>query len=72
MSVADPTDVGTLRPQLKVLPNAGTHFQPMRLDEFEYEVHMPEDYSPEDPISLFIQYYNPDIVKAIVLATNTY
>ena len=72
MSVADPTDAGTLRPQLKVLPNAGTHFQPMRLDEFEYEVHIPEDCSPEDPISLFILYYNPDIVKAIVLATNTY
>ncbi|KAL5326760.1 hypothetical protein ACEPPN_004449 [Leptodophora sp. 'Broadleaf-Isolate-01'] len=72
MSVADPTDAGTLRPKLKVLPKAGTHFQPIKLDDFDYEVHMPEDCSLEDPISLFIQYYNSDIIKAIVSATNAY
>ena len=44
----------------------------MELDDFDFEVYMLEDYSPEDPISLFIQYYSLDIVNAIVLATNAY
>jgi hypothetical protein len=70
--VADTTDAGTLRPKLKPLPKAGTHFQPMQLDDFDFEVHMPEDCSPEDPITLFTQYYNQSIVDTIVSATNSY
>ena len=70
--VADTTDAGTLRPKLKPLPKAGTKFKPIQLNDFDFEVHIPEDCSLEDPISLFIQYYTPDIIDTIVSATNAY
>lgn len=44
----------------------------MQLDDFDFEIHMPEDCSPDDPITFFTQYYTLDIVDAIVLATNSY
>ena len=51
--VADTTDVGTLRPKLKPLPKAGAYFQLIQLDDFDFEVHILEDYFLEDPITLF-------------------
>ena len=68
----DPTDVGTLRPNAEPLQNTGATFHPIELEDFDFEVHLPEDCSPEDPISLFTQYYNEDIIDVIVLATNSY
>jgi hypothetical protein len=70
--VADPTDAGTLRPKAKPLQRKGTNFQPMQLDDFDFEIHLPDHCSPEDPITLFTQYYSPNIVDAIVIATNSY
>ena len=46
---ADPTDPGTLRPKVKPLQKKGTQFQPMEIDEFDLEIHLPEDCSPAGP-----------------------
>ena len=44
----------------------------MKLDEFDFEIYLLENCSPEDLITLFMQYYTPNIVNTIVLTTNSY
>jgi hypothetical protein len=64
--------LGTLRPLAEPLHARGAQFKPMEIDDFDFEIHLPEDCSPDDPITLFTQYYNKDMIDAIVLATNSY
>ncbi|KAG4427093.1 hypothetical protein IFR05_017424, partial [Cadophora sp. M221] len=71
-SISDPTDVATRRPKAPPLEKMGTEFEPLKLDEFDFEIYLPKNYSSDDPITLFTQYYTPDIVDKIVLATNSY
>ncbi|KAL5331212.1 hypothetical protein ACEPPN_000741 [Leptodophora sp. 'Broadleaf-Isolate-01'] len=52
-AVQDPTDAGTLRPNAEPLQRTGTTFHPMELEDSDFEVHMPENCSLEDPITLF-------------------
>jgi hypothetical protein len=68
----DPTDKGTLRPNAKPLQKAGDRFEPMQLPDWDCEIHLPEDTSPDDPISLFSLYYSPKIIDMIVDKTNEY
>jgi hypothetical protein len=42
----------------------------MKLPGFSPEIYLLDHVSPEDPISLFIMYYPPAIIKYIVQITN--
>jgi hypothetical protein len=66
----DPTDRGTLRPNAKPLQKAGDHFEPMVLPDWGWNINLPENASPDDPISLFSIYYTPEIIDMIVEKTN--
>jgi len=44
----------------------------MQLPDWDCEIHLPEDASPDDPISLFSLYYSPKIIDMIVDKTNEY
>jgi hypothetical protein len=68
----DPTDKGTLRPNAPPLRNKGDVFKPMQLPNFGWEINLPEDASPDDPITLFTMYYTPEIIDMIVEKTNSY
>jgi transposase IS4-like protein len=70
--IADPTDDGTLRPNEKPLPKAGTTFRPLKITPKEYKIHLPQGISPDDSFKLFQLYYTPDIISSIVEATNAY
>ena len=66
----DPTDKGTLRPNAKPLRKAGDYFEPLQLPDWDWKIHLPEDASPDDLISLFSIYYTPEIINMIVDKTN--
>jgi hypothetical protein len=68
----DPTDSATKRPNSSPLKRSGSHFIPMKLDEFGYQITLPHYASPDDPISLFTLYYTLEIVEQIVQYTNEY
>jgi hypothetical protein len=71
-TVFDPTDKGTLRPNKDPLRKQGSTFKPMQLPEFGWEITLPENASPDDPITLFTIYYTPKIIDLIVEKTNDY
>ena len=67
----DPTDRGTQRPNVALLQEKGTEFILFECPDFEFEITLPADTSPEDPITLFILYYTLEIVQEIVKHTNS-
>ena len=71
-TIFDSTDKGTLRPNEDPLRKQGSAFKPMQLPPFGWEITLPEDVSPDDPITLFTMYYTPEIIDLIVEKTNTY
>jgi hypothetical protein len=71
-TVFDPTDKGTLRPNEDVIHKTGKAFKPMQLPDWDWEIILPEDVSPDDPITLFTIYYMPEIINLIVEKTNEY
>jgi hypothetical protein len=68
----NPTDSATKRPNSPFLKKSDSHFILIKLDDFEYEITLPNHISPDDPISLFILYYTPELIKKIVQYTNQY
>jgi hypothetical protein len=64
--INDPTDKGTKRPNAKPIIIAAHKFFPMYLPDFNFEITLSNDVSPDDLISLFIMYYTSEIVKQIV------
>jgi hypothetical protein len=70
--VFDPTDKGILRPDEESLESQGDQFVPMKLPHFGWEIHLPENVSPDDPITLFTIYYTPEVMNIIVQNTNNY
>jgi hypothetical protein len=66
----DPTDKGTQRPNAKPLQKKGNTFIPMECPDFDMEITLPLNTSPDDPISLFTLYYTPEIIESIVRYTN--
>jgi hypothetical protein len=70
--IFDSTDKGTLRPNEDPLRKQGSAFKPMQLPQFGWEINLPEDVSPDDPITLFTMYYTPEIIELIVEKTNDY
>ena len=66
----DPTDRGTQRPNAPPLQGKGNEFIPFECPDFEFEITLPQDTSPDDPITLFTLYYTSDIIESIVRYTN--
>jgi hypothetical protein len=71
-TVFDPTDKGTLRPDKEPLESQGDQFVPIKLPHFDWEIHLPENASPNDPITLFTMYYTPEIMDMVIKNTNNY
>ncbi len=71
-TVFDSTDKGTLRPNDDPLRSKGDEFKPMELPNWDWEVTLPNDVSPDDPVTLFTMYYTPEIIDLIVKKTNEY
>jgi hypothetical protein len=69
-TIPDPTDRGTQRPNAPPLQKKGDKFIPLECPDFEFEISLPPDVSPDDPITLFILYYTPEIIESIVQHTN--
>jgi hypothetical protein len=71
-TIFDSTDKGTLRPNENPLQKKGDAFKPMQLPNWDWEIILPENVSPDDPITLFTIYYTPEIIELIVEKTNKY
>ena len=71
-TIFDSTDKGTLRPNENPLRNQGDSFKPMQLPDWGWEINLPNNVSPDNPITLFTLYYTPEIVDLIVEKTNSY
>ncbi len=71
-TVFDFTNKGTLQPNKVPLCKKGDAFKPMKLPHFNWEITLPENVSPDNPITLFTIYYTPEIIKLIVKKTNEY
>jgi hypothetical protein len=67
----DPTDQGTLRPNIPPLREKGDKFLPMQCPDFEPYITLPPGLEPNDPIGLFTLYFTPQIIDQIVQYTNT-
>jgi hypothetical protein len=71
-TIFDPTNKGTLRPNAKPIRKKGDKFEPMKLPNWDWEIHLPDTVSPDEPISLFTMYYTPELIDLIVEKTNQY
>ena len=71
-TIFNSTDKGTLRPNENPLRKKGDTFKPMQLPDFGWEITLPENTSPNNPITLFTMYYIPEIIDLIVVKTNEY
>ncbi len=65
LTVFDSTNKGTLRPDKEPLELIGDKFVPIKLPHFDWEIHLLENASPNDPITLFTIYYTPKIIYMI-------
>jgi hypothetical protein len=71
-TVFDSTDKGTFRPNAKPISKQGDSFKPMQLPNWGWQIMLPENASPDVPITLFTMYYTPEIINTIVEKTNEY
>ena len=71
-TIFDSTDKGTLYPNTKPLYTKEDTFKPIELPDFGWEIALPENASPDNPITLFTIYYTPEIIDLIVEKTNKY
>ncbi len=71
-TIFNSTNKGTLRPNKDPLQTKGEAFKPMQLPNWGWEIMLPENVSPDNPIMLFILYYTPEIIELIVKKTNKY
>ena len=68
----DPIDPATKRPNSPPLESVGSEFIPVKIDDFEYTIQLPEDVSCDDPISIFDLYYSPRIIDQLVQYINQF
>ena len=66
----DPTDRRTQRLITKPLRKKGDKFISLECPDFEFEITLLTDTSPDDPITLFTLYYNSEIIESIVCHAN--
>jgi hypothetical protein len=69
-TITDTTNPRTYWPKVLVLKTKSDHFEPMKLPDFEPEIHLPDHMSPDNPITIFTLYYTPEIIKQIIENTN--
>ena len=62
----DPTDTGTLRPDIALLENQGTQFQPLDCPLFDKKINLLTNTTPSDTLGIFILFFLVPIVKTIV------
>lgn len=68
--IIDTTDPRTRQPKAAFLKTKKNHFEPMKLPNFETDIHLPNYISLDNPIIFFILYYIPEIIKEMILVTN--
>jgi hypothetical protein len=68
--INNPTNKGTKRPNTKPLLKAGHKFTPIILPDFNFEITLSDNVSPDNLITLFTMYYTPKIINTIVQYTN--
>jgi hypothetical protein len=66
----DPTDTGTLRPNLEPLEKKGTQFQPLKCPQFDQKINLPDHVTPSDALGIFTLFFLVPIVETIVQNTN--
>lgn len=66
----DTTDDGTLRPDLPPIRVPGDNYNPMLIPDFDLQISLPNGVNVNHPLSLFLLYYPPEIVKHLVDCTN--
>jgi Transposase IS4 len=69
-TITNTTDPGTYWPKALVLKTKSNHFEPIKLPDFEPEIHFPNYMSPDDLIIIFTLYYTPEIIEQIIKSTN--
>jgi hypothetical protein len=69
-TIANTIDPGTYWPKALVLKTKSDYFEPIKLLDFEPEIYLPDHISPDDPITIFILYYIPEIIEQIIENTN--
>lgn len=72
ITVPDPTDLGTLRPDEPAITTPGAKFTPLEVADRPTHIYLPDNVTPLDPYSLFEQYYTLEIIESFVKATNDY
>jgi hypothetical protein len=68
----DTTDKGTLRLNAKPIPKTETHFEPIQLLLKPFQIALPDTVSPNEPLSLFLLYFNSEMIEIIAQSTNLY
>ena len=68
--VPDPTDSGTLRPDLPPTSKLGTKFEPMECPEFDFKINLPPHIKPRDAFGIFTLFFSHDQLQIIVENTN--
>jgi hypothetical protein len=66
----NPTDKRTQRPNTKPLQKKCNTFIPIKYPDFNIEITLPLNTSPDNLISLFTLYYTLEIIESIVCYTN--
>ena len=66
----DPTDTGTLRPDIPPLENQGTQFKPLDCPPFDKKINLPTNITPSNALDIFVLFFSVPIVKTIVQNTN--
>jgi hypothetical protein len=67
--VADPTDDGTLRPNIAPEPTGG-YFEPLFCPKFPSQRTLPPHVETNSPFAIWSLFFTPKIMEMIVNATN--
>ena len=62
----DPTDTGTLRPDIPPLQNPGTQFEPLNCPPFNKKINLPTTITPSNVLGIFVLFFSVPIVETIV------
>jgi hypothetical protein len=70
-AIADPTDPGTLRPNLPPEPVIGDHYDLREYPQFHHKVNLPIGVNNTDAFSIWSLFFNEEQLQNIVSNTNT-
>jgi hypothetical protein len=65
-TIPDPTNKGTLWPNVLSLQDYSSQFILLDLPDFKPKITLPTNLSPNNPITLFTLFYFPKIIDLIV------